>query len=317
LAIKRCRVADFACKWVQPLCEADWREPQEVRLAKVLIVHGISNQYGGEAELLSAWYPALCDGLSRARAPFAPAQSDCFCPFYGDLFRPIAHLGGNRSLGGEDLAQANKDETDLLDEIWRSAAETDPKVPGPDEYGESLARVPRFVERALNSLARSQYLARRVPLQFFGDLKQVVAYLDNPDIHQKAMERVFDRIGSETRLVIGHSLGSVVAYEVLCQRPGANIDLITVGSPLGIPNVVFHKLTPRPGADGVGQWPSGVRYWTNIAARGDIVAAQKELASLFAGQVEDKLIENGGDAHNSTRYLNTLEAGVAILRALS
>jgi hypothetical protein len=286
-------------------------------MAKVLIVHGISNQFGGEAELLAGWYPALCDGLSRANVSSVPAQSDCFCPFYGDLFRPSDHLGSDQTVQEDDLAEATGDEIDLLNAIWRAAAETDQNVPSPEEYEDTLVRVPRFAERGLNSLAKSKYLAGYFPLRFFGDLKQVVAYLDDPETHEKALKRVTERIASDTKIVIGHSLGSVIAYEALCQKQDVRVDLLTLGSPLGIRNVVFDKLTPRPNANSMGIWPAVVRRWTNIAARGDIVAAQKELAPLFGSAVEDKLIDSGWDAHSSTRYLNTFEAGVAVARALS
>jgi hypothetical protein len=92
---------------------------------------------------------------------------------------------------------------------------------------------------------------------------------------------------------------------------------VTLGSPLGIRNVVFDKLTPRPNPAGTGTWPGNVTHWTNVAARGDIVAAQKELAPLFGGRVTDVLIDSGWKAHDSTRYLNTPQAGVAIGRGLS
>jgi hypothetical protein len=287
-------------------------------LAKIIIVHGISNQFRGESELLAAWHPALVDGLRRAAfAGSAPLPGDCFCPFYGDLFRPSGHLSAGKEINVEDLAEANAADIGLLEAVWRSAAATDPEVPGPEEYGETLFRAPRIAERALNSLAKSKFLARHVPLQFFGDLKQVSAYLDDPYIRAQASGRVLNQIGPDTKLVIGHSLGSVVAYEALCRKSGAATDLLTIGSPLGIRNVVFDKLIPRPGPDEMGHWPASVRHWTNIAAAGDIVAAQKELAPLFGTQLVDLRIDSGWDAHNSTRYLNTLEAGKAIAHALS
>ena len=289
-------------------------------MAKILIVHGISNQFTGEAELLAGWYPALCDGLSRlAAAVTPPIQTDCFCPFYGDLFRPSGRPLGitGREVDWEDLAEAQPREIELLETIWRSAAAKDPSVPSPEEYSETLFRTPRIAQRALNALAKSKYLARLVPLQFFGDLKQVVAYLDDPDIHREISQRVLGPIGYDTKLVIGHSLGSVVAYEALCQKSDVVVDLLTLGSPLGIRNIVFDKLTPRPGPDRIGKWPRAVRRWTNIAATGDIVAVQQQLAPLFDGPILDKLIDSGWDAHSSTRYLNTREAGEAVSAALA
>ncbi len=283
-------------------------------MARILVVHGISNQYGGEAELHAAWFPALCDGLNRAQWTPLPQPDDCFCAFYGDLFRATGSLGGD-AVAPSDIGD---DEVQLLERVWRAAAASDPAVPRPEEFGETLAWAPRIAQRALASLAKSKYLADRVPLQFLGDLRQVVYYLNRPDIRSRILDRVLPRIVPEMRIVIGHSLGSVIAYEALAAQPDIKPDLLTVGSPLAIRNIVFDKLTPRPEPSGLrGAWPGGVRRWTNIAATGDIVAAEKRLAPLFGPRVEDFVIESGWDAHSSTRYLNSEQAGRAIARALA
>jgi hypothetical protein len=286
-------------------------------MAKILIVHGIANQYVGEMELRAAWYPALCDGMLRAGHRDPPAEDECFCPFYGNLFRGEGHLSSEGGPPVEDVEIASDDEAQLMEEIWRSAADSDPDVPSPEEYNDTLLWAPRIVERALNSLAKSKYLADYTPLKLFGDLKQVVLYLNDADKHEKTLGIVTAQIGPETRVVIGHSLGSVVAYEAVCAKPEEIAALITVGSPLGIRNVVFEKLTPRPSALGIGHWPRSVKGWTNIAAKGDIVAAQKQLAPLFGSEVHDVLIDSGWDAHSSTRYLNTPDAGEAVFRGLA
>jgi len=284
-------------------------------MAKILIVHGIGNQFGGEAELHAVWYPALCDAMHRAGLP-PPEPGDCFCPFYGDLFRPSEHLGAIGQVGEEDVTNASEDESLLLEAIWRSAVADDQDIPSPEDFSDTLIYAPAIVERALNSLAKSKYMLPVIdPLLFFGDLKQVIAYLKDDRVRTQARSRVANHIGSDTKIVIGHSLGSVIAYETLFQRPEQVLAFISIGSPLGIRNVVFDRLDPPPMA-GIGRWPGRIEYWTNIAARGDIVAAQKELAPLF-GRVTDVLINSGWDAHSSARYLNTAEAGEAIARALT
>src|SRR5207249_10502663 len=64
-----------------------------------------------------------------------------------------------------------------------------------------------------------------------------------------------ERISPATRVVIGHSLGSIVAYEALCKHPEWQIDtFVTLGSPLGIQRLVFDALVPRP-EGGHGAWP--------------------------------------------------------------
>jgi alpha-beta hydrolase superfamily lysophospholipase len=53
-------------------------------------------------------------------------------------------------------------------------------------------------------------------------------------------------LDEETQLVIGHSLGSVVAWEA-CQALDRPLPvLITLGSTLGLDNVVYPRLGPKP-----------------------------------------------------------------------
>ena len=55
-------------------------------------------------------------------------------------------------------------------------------------------------------------------------------------------------------MLVGHSLGSVVAYEALCANPEWPVRmLVTLGSPLGIPNLIFDRLEPAPLPDGHGR----------------------------------------------------------------
>jgi hypothetical protein len=90
---------------------------------------------------------------------------------------------------------------------------------------------------------------------------------------------------------------------------------VTIGSPLGISNLIFEKLHPSP-RGGVGAWPQGIARWINIADRGDVVALVKQLGSRFGSRVTDSLIDNGAKAHDATRYLTSKELGDAVASGL-
>lgn len=90
---------------------------------------------------------------------------------------------------------------------------------------------------------------------------------------------------------------------------------ITLGSPLGIRNIIFEKLRPAP-QKSKGVWPGQAERWVNIADRGDIVALEKQLATCFGSRVDDRLISNGARAHDVTRYLTAKETGDAIASGL-
>lgn len=109
-------------------------------------------------------------------------------------------------------------------------------------------------------------------------VKQVHRYMHDAKTRSAVRECVGARIADDTRAVVAHSLGSVVAYECLCANPEWPVrTLVTLGSPLGIRNVIFDRLEPPP-VDGLGVWPGGIVRWT-VADRGDIVALQKRLSA--------------------------------------
>jgi hypothetical protein len=92
--------------------------------------------------------------------------------------------------------------------------------------------------------------------------------------------------------------------------------LVTLGSPLGIPNVVFDRLRPAP-LGGRGKWPGGPDLvWTNIADEGDVVALVKDLRDGFGPEVRGHLVDNGSHAHAIGPYLSAAQTGAAVAAGL-
>jgi hypothetical protein len=122
----------------------------------------------------------------------------------------------------------------------------------------------------------------------------------------------------DTRVVIAHSLGTVVAYETLCATGDHEVRaLVTLGSPLGIPNLIFDRLDPGP-VGGIGRWPGPHQLvWTNIADRGDIVALVKDLRDRFGPRVQNALVHNGSQAHNAIPYLTAELTGQVVAQGLT
>jgi pimeloyl-ACP methyl ester carboxylesterase len=173
----------------------------------------------------------------------------------------------------------------------------------------------------LERLLRCRTFAGVAQRGFIGNLKQVTAFLAQPDVKERVLQRVADEVTPDTRVVIGHSLGSVVVYEYIAQYSPPQVDLlVTLGSPLGIPNLIFDRLTPAP-TGGVGVWPGKVAHWVNVADSDDIVALRKQIAPLFPDRygraaVEDHLVDNGDQPHAVNRYLNAQPTGLALGKAL-
>jgi hypothetical protein len=282
-------------------------------MAQVVMVHGIGQQFEGSRLLCRDWGLAVQDGLERAGQTDADSV-DVVCAFYGDLFRPGGKAG--TPLPPYGPANVNEEfEQELLLAWWEQAAAVEPdRVPGPEAH--TKLATPLVVQRALNALSRSRFFAGVTLRALISDLKQVRRYLDEAEIRAGAQRRVADKIAADTRVLVGHSLGSVVVYEALCAHPEWPVQtLVTLGSPLGISNLIFDRLRPPP-KDGVGCWPGRVSSWVNVADRGDVVALVKQLALRFGNRVEDHQVDNGARAHDASRYLTAVETGRGIAAAL-
>lgn len=133
-------------------------------------------------------------------------------------------------------------------------------------------------------------------------------------------------------LVVGHSMGSVIAYDALWElwheegRRG-RVDLfLTLGSPLGM-----HFVQPRLrgwNEHGARRYPGNIRRWINVATQGDLTALDPTLHDDFAamehagltGRIEDihKGVfgyfrgREGLNVHRSYGYLVLPEVGTVI-----
>jgi hypothetical protein len=151
--------------------------------------------------------------------------------------------------------------------------------------------------------------------------REVASYLrgDDDPARLAAREEVANRIlQHRPRIVIAHSLGTIVTYEALHAHPELGVELLlTLGSPLALPRAVFDRLLPRP-ADGLtgrlGARPEGVQRWVNIADPGDPVAIPPQLARAFHGIALDltDTIHGGFGFHHAKNYLSSAATAATI-----
>ena len=279
-------------------------------------VHGIAQQFGGGFELTAVWYDAIRDGLVAAGHESMAdtlAKDDVRVAFFGSLFRsPGTMAVGDPPFTAVDVRPGL--ERDLLAEFYGAAVAQDASLSPP---AGAMGSGREAVQVMLARLLRSRTFANVAQRAFIGNLRQVSQFLSDHTVKDQVLARVHDKIDASTRVLVGHSLGSVVTYEYLCRYQPLSVELlITLGSPLGIPNLVFDRLTPAP-THGKGAWPGRTVNWVNVADPNDIVALRKQLARLFsesfAGMnVNDRLVENGDQPHAIARYLNATQTGSSI-----
>lgn len=97
-------------------------------------------------------------------------------------------------------------------------------------------------------------------------------------------------------LLIGHSMGSIIAYDALWQLshelgPERKIDLfLTMGSPLG-QTFIQRRVKGSREAPG-NRYPRNIRHWVNIAAVGDLTAIDMRLKNDFRDMIDLGLVES-------------------------
>jgi len=104
------------------------------------------------------------------------------------------------------------------------------------------------------------------------------------------------RAAGDRLLLIGHSMGSIIAYDALWELHHVEgmedcVDcLLTIGSPLGMRYVQKHLLgtgEPEPR-----RYPGNIHSWVNVSACGDLVALDPALGDDYRAMVTGKYIDN-------------------------
>ena len=244
-------------------------------MARVILVHGAFNELWGPNELKARWLPALRDGLWHHNVEID--AGDVAVCFYGDLFR--------RDPETEKDADFQQTRAGIADALTDLAG------------ADAIA--------ALGQTASDAAFDRTV------DMVTVMA--TEPDLRDRMRARIEPLVGDDTRVIVAHSLGTVLSYMAICNHPQWTVHtFVTLGSPLASP-MIFDNL--HLAADGQAAWPGRVQRWVNVRAVGDKAAAVP-LAEKFGDRVEDVRIDNGHRAHAPEPYLNASATGSAIAAAL-
>jgi hypothetical protein len=146
-------------------------------------------------------------------------------------------------------------------------------------------------------------------------VNDIVQYFYNPSMRSAVQGRLHERLcqamgAFDHTLLVSHSLGTVIAYDVLRQRANEyNIHTwFTTGSPLA--KLVQLGQVTRD----VGRISGGVSAWHNLFDPGDVVASA--LSGCFAFPLKDVAVENGAGILNSHNYWGNSAAADLVAEAV-
>lgn len=272
-------------------------------MTTIAAIHGIGQQQRGRQQLLTTWEPALRDGVERAVGRQQSDELDLSLDlaYYGDLFLGPS-IKGTKGLAESGTLDA--DELAFFAEIQDEVA-VDISVALPDkgikELPPSLRKLATWLDAKFGVAGRAMFL---------GDLKQVRRYQDDDTLAEVVRDRVVETLRGGAEILVAHSLGSVVAFEVLSLATDHCVHtLVTLGSPLALPSVT-RRLRGRPAADAP-EMPPGLTRWVNVYDPSDAVACAGGLAQIWPRAL-DVTVDNGNDPHSVFAYLGKQATGRAI-----
>jgi hypothetical protein len=301
-------------------------------VADVVLVHGIDHQLSSADTIEQSWGPALAGGVRAAGFPevadrlwrTGPVAGgfNVRAAFYGHLFRRPGVMGT-----GEGLSEPEEDlfgalAVECLRRAEHSASEQQRRVAR--EELAALGLTAGSTPQGLRAIA-SRLTARLARLPWFArlgmalaerfvitSLNQVTRYLTDETIRETAQREILKLIDDQTKVIVAHSLGSVVAYEVCRRMDRALPLLVTIGSPLGLGTIIYPRLRPQPPV-----FPPSVRRWVNVADRNDVVAAEAQLGGFFREVPTGALFEHGAvdnekDAHRAESYMTSNWVGRSV-----
>lgn len=271
---------------------------------KIVFVHGRAQEGKSQQELQKTWRTALFDGFSNAGAIVVPAMVDVAMPFYGDVLYRLTQEAGRAASGnvvnrGPEDYQPPAEELrfyrQFLQDVLAAEGITNEQLDaetGGDIKDRDIQNW-KAVLAALRVLNKSSRIAATSIERFVRD---VWLYLTNAGVRGEIDNLVSPYIPEQDRcVVVGHSLGSVVAYNLLRQRASCKnvLAFVTLGSPLGIEAII--ERLPTNGKPRLS--PEDAGLWFNARDKQDTVALHEVSSDSFDG---DPVVENYSGVNNTS-----------------
>jgi hypothetical protein len=290
---------------------------------RLVFVHGRAQQNKDAVAIKQQWIASLREGLAKSNLEFPIEEEDVRFPFYGDTLYQMS-VGVDTATAARVIVRGEGIDgpklefiCDVLEEIRGKAGISDEEIQeelnaeiierGPFQWG--------WVQGILRIIDRKVPFGSGVSVALF--MNDVYRYLTEGGIRDHIESGVLQAISpGEPTVVVGHSLGSIVAYNLL-RREGHTRNwqipmYVTVGSPLGVRRI-RKALAPI-------SYPACIKSWFNAIDERDVVALYPLERPHFG---VDPAIKNKLDVKNQTEnhhgisgYLGDAEVAKTIYDAI-
>ena len=293
------------------------------RARTIIYVHGIGNKPIAEV-LKCQWDEALFGFNLGERSRLAYWVNRVFYPepTKASCKMADATLDGSPSDGGSVGIRAIADPAEGVEPLLPPDATSQRERSALERIAEQVLEetgAPRGAVSAADFQTRvlplpkpvREFVTRRITKAFLKDVHEFLFVKERREIMRESMLSRL-RTGGGPFIVIAHSQGSMVAYDVLSSLPADQFEIdlfVTIGSPLGLKEVQDQLRTITGQKRGLAV-PAAVKRWVNVADPLDPVCADKRLAGDYSSTngigVEDFVqwnVDSPKDPHSGTGYL--------------
>ncbi len=261
----------------------------------LVMVHGRAQGERDPDVIRDEWRAALEEGAQLADVSLPP-DVRVSLPFYGERLDELVEASkvstaSNITAKGNETQDAYlRFQAELANEMRTDLAITDDQVDA--QYGDNQREKGplnwEWVQAIIKAIDAHSDGITAGALELF--TRDVFLYLELDLVREEVDRMVSEAIDDQPTIVIGHSLGSVVSYQVLRNRPDFDVPtFVTLGSPLGI-QAIRKRLAPIA-------FPASVGSWSNYYDERDVVALNPLNDTNF---LVDPKIENVNSISNKT-----------------
>ncbi|HZU56517.1 MAG TPA: hypothetical protein VFA06_11665 [Actinocrinis sp.] len=231
--------------------------------------------------------------------------------------RPGPGLSSHSSGSPNNPASQNTASQNALSRNSVSPGETRPHgatEPGAEAIDGSDVRARTSALSA--ALSASPYF-RGSPELAAAEARALSRYLTDLKLRHEVRDRTQAAILPDTKVVVGHGIGALIAYEALCALSDAvSVTFVSLGAAMCGPQQVFTRLEPAPRNE-QGHWPAAIRRWFNVVAHSDPTAMiAPQLTERFGPGIEDEVIEIKTSCGDLQPYLLDRATGRALATGL-
>lgn len=289
---------------------------------RLVFIHGRAQHDKDSIALKAEWVQSFQDGLEAAGLTMPIAETDIKFPYYGDTLRDL--ITGSDEVAdvivrGTGATQAEQEFIrGVLDEVLKKTDVSEAELDG-IIGAEAIQRGPlnwEWVQGILRAIDRHVPLGSGTSIAIA--TYDVYQYLCNAVIANQINDGVLKAMQPDVpTVVVSHSLGTVVAYNLLKNKGAARgweVPLfVTLGSPLAVTKIK-QMITP------IGH-PACAKKWFNAMDERDVVALYPLSKKYFpvSPQIENKTdVRNPTEnRHGITGYLGDPEVARRIHAALA